>query len=234
MKKPPVRNAGTACCIVALLFLALAMAGCGKKDDADSIEKKAESARRDSLFSLIRSADARQEGQRSRIINPAVAPSRNKFTSFSDSAIKSVRNKPLAAPRALPDSANAGHTGKSDTANTLESAIATNAKIIKVDSGGAEDRRLDSLMLIANTLSNRYQQMVMTHTHRNLAEAAHQNPAKTRRLLKNISESAPGRLAQNKRTNEIRQQRLQSLQNQMQLQQLRQQQTGGFIADSGK
>jgi hypothetical protein len=213
--------------LLTALALCLAAGGCGKKDAA---EATAEKARQDSLFALVRSAQERSASGVSRIVNQTAPAQGRKFTSFSDSAIQSAQKKTAAAPGTKPVSVAAS----SDTAGTLDSAIATNAKIIRVDSGSAEDKRLDSLMLIANTLSNKYQQMVMTHTHRNLAEAAHQNPAKNRRLLKAITESAPNRLAQNKKINEIRQQRLQSLQNQMQLQDQRRQQAGGVTGDSGK
>jgi len=214
-------------CSIAILILFLAVPGCVRKESPESTAKKVELARQDSLLAVIQSAGDRSRP--ARIINPAAATRTSKFSSFSDSALQSVQ-KTAVRVKGKPKIA----TANSDTASTLESAIATNAAAIKVDSGSAEDRKLDSLMLIANTLSNRYQQMVMTHTHRNLAEAAHQNPAKTRRLLKNIMESAPERLSQSKKINEIRQQRLQSLQSQMQLQLQRQQQTGGFIGDSGK
>jgi hypothetical protein len=57
----------------------------------------------------------------------------------------------------------------------------------------------------------------------NLPETAHQDPAKTRRLLNTITENAPDRIARNKRNNELRQQRLQALQRQMQMQSREQQ-----------
>jgi hypothetical protein len=197
--------------ILLTAFLCLAVSGCGKKENKDTMAIKADRARQDSLFSLIRAARDRSPQEKSRIVNPATVARPQKFSSFSDSTIISARKKPAAG-------AAAGGPDSLDTAGTLAEAIATNAKIIKVDSGSAEDRRLDSLMLIANTLSSRYQQMVMTHTHANLAAAAHQDPAKTRRLLNTITEKAPDRIARNKRNNELRQERLQAIERQMQMQ----------------
>jgi hypothetical protein len=52
----------------------------------------------------------------------------------------------------------------------------------------------------------------------NLPKTAHQDPAKTRRLLNTITENAPDRIARNKRNNELRQQRLQAIERQMQMQ----------------
>jgi hypothetical protein len=209
-------------------LMTVALFSCGKKDVGDATEK----SRQDSLMSVIRSAQERSLQGTTRIVNQASPAGPGKFSSFSDSAIKSAQENASGAG-SKPASKSRETPVKTDTAGTLDSAIATNAKIIKVDSGSAEDKRLDSMMRIANTLSYRYQQMVMTHTHRNLAEAAHQNPAKTRRLLNKIIEAAPDRFVKNRRASEIRNQRLQALQNQMQGQS-QPQPSGQVPPDSGR
>jgi hypothetical protein len=209
-----------------IVILVLAITGCEKRDNGPSVKKRAEIARQDSLMAVIANAQHRAAQGQSRLAaagQPAISDStssKKKFSSFTENALKAK----TPAPGTL--------QAKADTVGTLDSAIATNAKIIKVDSGSAEDRRLDSLMRIANTLSYQYQQMVMTHTHRNLAEAAHQNPAKTRRLLNKISEAAPEKFLRAKRAGEMRNQRLLELQ--IQMQQGQKQQQGFIPADSGK
>jgi hypothetical protein len=100
---------------------------------------------------------------------------------------------------------------KSDTAATLDAAIKNGASTISVALGSSEDRRLDSLMIIANTLSERYRALVATHTHQNLAQAAHQDPAKTRRLLNTISAKSAQRIENAKLISEERKKRLQEL-----------------------
>jgi hypothetical protein len=225
-----VQKLSNGCLLIMISLLCCSIIGCGKKNTADL---SAEKARQDSLMAVIRSAQDRSIQGASRIVNQASPAGPGKFSSFSDSAIKSARARPSLA-MARPAAKISDTLAKSDTASTLDSAIATNAKNIKVDSGSAEDKRLDSMMLIANTLSYRYQQMVMTHTHRNLAEAAHQNPAKTRRLLNKIIGAAPDRFMRNKKAGEIRNQRLQALQNQMQGQDQPQPQPGESPGDSGK
>jgi hypothetical protein len=200
--------------VVAVVLLSLCLSGCGSNERADASARKAEATREDSLMAVIRQAQDRSAQRGSRIVNPATladsaaATGAGKFSAFSDSAIQT------AAPRATGPGRTPTATATADTAATLEAAIATNANYLAVDSGSAEDRRLDSLMLIANTLASNYQRMVMNHTHRNLAQAAHQNPAKTRRLRKKITELAPERIAQESKVNQIRQQRLQALREQ--------------------
>ena len=229
MSAPPESPAG-GFLLIMISLLCCSIIGCGKKDVADATEK----SRQDWLMSVIRAAQERSAaGGTTRIVNQASPAGPGKFSSFSDSAIKSAQENASGAG-SKPASKRRETPAKSDTAGTLDSAIATNAKIIRVDSGSAEDKRLDSMMRIANTLSYRYQQMVMTHTHRNLAEAAHQNPAKTRRLLNKIMEAAPDRFMRNRRASEIRNQRLQALQNQMQGQAQRQPQPGEPPRDTGK
>jgi hypothetical protein len=95
-----------------------------------------------------------------------------------------------------------------DTAATLEAAISTGAKVVMVDSGSAEDRRLDSLMMVAASLSDNYRRFVMNHTHKTLAQAAHQDPAKQRRLLSTITTKQQEREEAARRADEARQRRI--------------------------
>ncbi len=103
-----------------------------------------------------------------------------------------------------------GAQKKIDTVGTLEEAIARNATIV-VDSGSAEDLRLDSLMALAWSKSYEYQRYVMTHSHKSLAASAHQDIAKQKRLLKTIAENTKERQSDAQRAKFLRAQRTREL-----------------------
>jgi hypothetical protein len=166
---------------VSIALLCALSISCGKNDSA---ARKARSVQNDSLMALFNAPSGTDSAQKARILPDTTAQT-------------------TTAP--LPNAE------KKDTAATLDAALKTGASIIAVDSGSKEDRRLDSLMTIANTLSARYRALVSTHTHQNLAQAAHQDPAKQRRLLKTITERAPERFERARIIAEERKKRLREM-----------------------
>ena len=135
-------------------------------------------------------------------------------------SVTKVQTAPMPAPSSTPANSQSQSTTPAtnpapsskapDTVGTLEAAIGKNA-VISVEKGSAEDKRLDSLMNIAREKSYEYQQYVATHTHTSLAQAAHQDIAKQRRLLLTIAEKAPERLIAAKRAKFMRAQRMREI-----------------------
>ncbi len=171
-----------ACC----LFVALVCVLCGSCGRKNPNVTHGAVAQNDSLMALFEAPVVKQQAPSAPQAKKNIAPAR-------------VRMPAKVKP------------AKPDTAASLEAAIQNNASVISVDSGSSEDKRLDSLMKIANTLSDRYRALVATHTHQNLAQAAHQDPSKTRRLLTTISEKSTQRIENAKLISEERKKRLQEL-----------------------
>jgi hypothetical protein len=105
--------------LIIISLLCCSIIGCWKKEATDAT---AEKARQDSLIAVIRSAQERSAQGASRIINPSTSVQPNKFSAFSETAIKSAQKKPGVA-LVNPAAKNSGANGNSDTAGTLESAI---------------------------------------------------------------------------------------------------------------
>jgi hypothetical protein len=110
--------------------------------------------------------------------------------------------------------------GIPETARIPPHTVPSDIKAEKVESRSTEGPRPDSL---ASSQSPDDRRTETNLTRSNLPETAHQDPAKTRRLLNTITESAPDKLARNKKINEVRQARMQAIQRQMQMQSREQQ-----------
>ncbi len=166
--------------------MVLAIAACGSKEKQPQQPAVKLTSHEDSLMSVLDAA--RKSSQAS---TPAILNSKQMDSAVSASGNPTVQStseaKTTAKQAAKKNDSSADTTSTqinaNDTAGTLDAAVKKNAALIVVDSGSAEDRRLDSLKQLSSEMGYQYQMLVANHTHRTLAEAAHQDPVKQRRLL---------------------------------------------------
>ena len=182
--------------IVATALLALHALGCGGKSQGSPAGRSGIQSREDSLLAVIAAAKTSAELgtsilRKEQIDSLAAVPEsdggREPSAKPAAPASAPVSPRPQSAVAAAGSSAPGFVLTQSDTAGSVERALKSGAAMVMVDSGSAEDKRLDSLMLVAESLSASYRAYVLTHTHKNLALQAHQDPAKQRRLLLAIS-----------------------------------------------
>jgi len=198
----------------------LSLSGCSSDTNRSSTIK---TTRADSLMNVINQARSSAEKKTSILSQgkiDSLATLSDEELSAQIGMVKEPSNAPSpGAPKtgisvdqkAKPDTGTTAYilTDK-DTAGSVEKAISKNAAMVMVDSGSAEDLRLDSLMAIADNLSAGYRAYVLTHTHKNLAQQAHQDPAKQRRLLLAINAAKDRREQALVKANEARKKRLEA------------------------
>ena len=179
---------------IAAATLAVTMAACANKDKQQSASAPAKlSSREDSLMTLIDAARKSSQAASPAILNQKQMDSALVATTGSSAPeAKTTRslapNTAKSSAKVASDSSSSMSKGinSQDTAGSLDAAVKKNAAVIVVDSGSKEDKRLDSLMRLSQEIGYKYQALVMNHTHKSLAEAAHQDPVKQRRLLQAI------------------------------------------------
>ena len=172
------------------------LSGCGSPEGrAEKKEGSPITSREDSLMAVLSAAKASAAQGTSilRVDQIDSLAAQSQAEGVLDGGIAATPSPATTAPapQATPSKAVSAAPASAGppppaTASTLEEAIRLNA-ILQVDSGSAEDLRLDSLMALAQSKSYEYQRYVMTHTHTSLAAAAHQDIAKQKRLLRAIA-----------------------------------------------